>query len=318
MKRFFKNLFIFCAFAYGTLFLLQYLVDSGLQKTFDNDYGDWNSLLEGKIKDPMVFLGSSRADCHFDPILIQQKTGIPSYNLGFPAASLRFQRIKWKSYLEHNNPKIVIQNIDLHALWDKNGPDKKSYLPYYNDTVLFDELEKTDHTVSIEKWIPMSKYRGFEEVMLKGIRSAFGKKFSRDKIKGYHRHEQSWNSDFEIFKKANNGKPDYSDYDFASGITELKELINDCKQRKAKLILVWTPAYYELNELQEPYFSKMKAEISTLAQQNNIPFWDFSNGVVSRDKKYFYNAFHMNNKGVAHFCSQFSDSLNVYLKNPIP
>ena len=317
MKHFFTKLIVVIPCFYGILFLMQSLVDFGLQHTYDDMYNDWNLIFEGKIKEPMVFLGSSRAEAHFDPIIIERNTGIPSYNLGMPAASLKYQKVKWKSYLAHNHPQIVIQNIDLHALLGKGQPSKRFYIPYYHDSALYQELQKLDKTVRLEKWIPMSKYRDNEALVYKGILGCFGKKYRLKKIKGHHKHHESWNTDFDLYKKSLKGKPvDYSDAHFSEGFKELKELIADCKKRNVTLILVWTPAYYELSALQNPTFLNVKAAVTKMAYENNIAFWDFSNGDFNRNKKFFYNSYHMNAEGVSVFCNQFSDSLNTYLRHP--
>jgi len=317
MKHFLLKLLLVIICFYGVLFLLQWIVDSGLRKTHNDDYAGWNLIFENQIKEPMVFLGSSRTEVHFDPQLIEKHTGIPCYNLGLSGTSLEFQKIRWRSYIAHSRPKIVIQNVDLFALSEKSLPDKRQFLPYYNKPEMFDELKKVDPTTRLEKWIPMSKYRGFETLVLKGIAAFFGKEYTGTKIKGYRKHQQSWNSDFEKFKKQLKGKPiDFSTTDFSKGLAELRQIITDCKKIDAQLILVWTPTYYELSELQQPTLSTMNQQISSMARENNVPLWDFTNDTINLDKKYFYNSFHMNDKGVAVFCRQFSDSLNVYLKKP--
>ena len=318
MKSFLIKSFQLFIIFYGMLFLLQCMVDHGLKNTYDKDFTDWNRLFNGKINVPMVFLGSSRAEAHFDPNIIEKKTGIPCYNLGVSGASFVFQQLRWKSYLAHNAmPRIVVQSIDLYALaGGESLPQKQQYLPYYDEPALFDRLKIIDKTVLIEKWVPMSKYRGYEGEIIKGLNAYWGKSYTGPKVKGYHLHAEAWNHDFDNFKKSLGGKKiDYSKSNFSKGFAMLQELIKDCEKHNAKLILVWTPSYFELNKLQEPMLTKIKNAIATIARnKNNMVFWDFTNDYLNTDKKYFYNSYHLNNKGVAIFCDQFSDSLNVYLR----
>ena len=320
MEQFLKKSCVFFFVFYGLLLLLQYAVDSGLRQTYDDDHADWNRLFEGKISAPMVFLGSSRAESHFDTQIIAKKTGIPSYNLGLVGATITVQNIRWKSYIAHNKaPKIVIQNVDLYALSEKIVPDKKQFLPYYNETEMYNELAKSDNTVRLEKWIPMSKYRGYEVQVLKGLSGLFRKQFVTYKINGYHKHNARWNSDFDKFKTSLHGKQiDFSKTDFTTGLQSLQALISDCKKRNIKLILVWTPTYYEYSDLQEPTLSAMKLKIRKMANDNDILFWDYSVGGINNDKTYFYNSFHLNEKGVSIFCGQFSDSIITNLTSATP
>ena len=320
MKSFLIKLGWVSIIFYGLLFVLQTIVDYRLRNNYDLVYTDWNLLMKGKINTAMVFLGNSRTEAHFDTDIIKKNTGISSYNLGVPGASLTIEQLRWKSYLEHNTPpKIVVQNIDLYALTDKPINNKKQYLPYYNESEIMDRLYKIDATVRYEKYIPMSKYRGYESEVLNGLGFRSCTFTKKRKVKGYNSHSDTWNTDFILMKKSLNGKKiKYNTAEITNQCNELKKIIRDCNTIHSKLILVWAPQYYELSELQEPTFSRMKKEIATLAVQNkNVVFWDFTTNPLNRNKKFFYNSFHLNTVGVAVFCRQFSDSLNRYLKKPI-
>jgi len=321
MKAFFTKLVGLLVLFYALLWILQCYVDFRLKETYDGVYTDWNLLFQGKINSTMIFLGNSRAEAHFDPDLITAKTGIASYNLGFAGATLAVEQMRWKSYLAHNKPpKIVVQNIDLYAFSEKKIPNKAQFLPYYSEPEVFQKLQELDATTKLEKYIPMSKYRGFQSEIWKSLCWNSGSNYRGKKRKGYLVHQASWNSDFDNFKKTLHGKSvAYSPDAFKKGWQELDQIIADCKAIHAKLILVWTPSYAELNALEEPSFSQMKELIQKKVTQNqDVVFWDFSKQPFNGNKAYFYNSFHMNSKGVQVFDTQFSDSLNVYLKKITP
>lgn len=319
MKTFLIKLGLVVLLFYSLLFILQSIVDAGLRNSSDTIYADWSLLFKGAINAPMVFLGNSRTEAHFDTNLITNNTHIPSYNLGVAGASMTIELLRWKSYLAHNKPpKIVVQNVDLFALTSKPIPNKEQFLPYYNEPEIRQQLALLDKTVSLETWIPMSKYRGYEYEVLKGLGFTFKNK--KRKIRGYNSHKESWNNDFENFKKALNGKKiKFPKREFEVEFAALQKIITDCHNNNAKLILVWAPQYDELSTIQEPTLTEIKNRIAQLAQQHkNIVFWDFSTQNLNQDKHYFYNSFHLNSQGAAVFCRQFSDSLNVYLKKTIP
>lgn len=319
MKAFLIKLGLVILLFYSLLFVLQSIVDYRLQNTTDTTYADWNLLFKGKINAPMVFLGNSRTEAHFDTEIITKNTHIPCYNLGVAGASITIGLLRWKSYLAHNTaPKIVVQNVDLFAMTSKPLPSKEQFLPFYNEPEISQQLEVLDKTVNLETWVQMSKYRGYEFEVAKGLGFPF--KCKKRKIRGYNSHNAQWNSDFENFKKALNGKKiKFPKKEFDVEFASLQKIITDCHNINAKLILIWAPQYYELSALQEPTLTEIKTRMKKLALQNkNIVFWDFSQQPFNQDKRYFYNSFHLNNKGVAAFCRQFSDSLNVYLKKAIP
>ncbi|MBK8600077.1 MAG: hypothetical protein IPN80_05515 [Flavobacterium sp.] len=321
MKVFLIKLLLVFLLFYGMLFLFQTFIDSKLQNSTSSTYLDWNLLMNGKINAPLVFLGNSRTEAHFDPEIIEKNTGIKSYNLGVAGSSLAIEQIRWNSYLVQNKPpKIVVQNIDLYALTDKPIAEKNQYLPYYHNAVLFHELQKIDNSVLYEKYVPMSKYRGYIVKLYEELSGSKSGKTPVIKKKGYQKHHSTWNSDFAKMKKEIGGKREkYSVSELNNQLSLLKKIIADCNRIHAKLILVWAPQYFELNAFQEPTLREMKNKMKQIALENkNVVFWDFTNNPLNFDKKYFYNSFHMNDVGVAQFCQQFSDSLNLNLKKPIP
>ncbi len=315
-----KMLAVFIVF-YIALLLLQSYIDNRLQNSKNPFYYDWNLLMKGKINAPMIFKGNSRTEVHYDTQIIEKNTGISSYNLGIAGTSLAIEQIRWKSYLAHNkSPKIVVQNIDLYALSNKPIAYKNQYLPYYSDSVFFEELKKIDTTVLYEKYIPMSKYRGSIALLSEEFGIARNTNKITQKTKGYLKHSAKWNFNLANMKKSiqkNNNRFKTSEIEFQLQV--LQNIIKDCRAINATLILVWAPQYYELSAIQEPTLHKIKNQIRQIALENkNVLFWDFTKDYITKDKKYFYNSFHMNDVGVAIFCRQFSDSLNVFQKKSIP
>lgn len=312
MKKFLVRFTALFIVFYGALFLLEYYIDNQLQKSKNILYHDWNMLFHGQINEPMIFIGNSRTEAHFDPVLIEKLCAIPGYNLGLPGASLSAEQLLWKSYLANNkNPKIVVQNIDLYSLSKKEIPDKSQFLPYYNKPEMFQNLQKIDSTVGLEKLIPMSKYRGYESLVFKTLFNNLDQ--SKQKNKGYNAHIETWNQDFAKMKKSLHGaKIKYSQNEIDQQFKELELITEDCSIIKAKLILVWAPQYFELTQLQQPTFLQVKKRIKAFTQKNKeiVVFLDFSESSMSNHKKYFYNSFHMNKTGSEEFCRQFSDSLN--------
>ena len=193
-------------------------------------------------------------------------------------------------------------------------------MPYYSDAVFFEELKKIDTTVLYEKYIPMSKYRGSIALLSEEFGIARNTNKITQKTKGYLKHSAKWNFNLANIKKAiqkNNNCFKTSEIEFQLQV--LQNIIKDCRAINATLILVWAPQYYELSSIQEPTLHKIKKQIRQIALENkNVLFWDFTNDYITKDKKYFYNSFHMNDVGVAIFCRQFSDSLNVFQKKSIP
>ena len=90
-----------------------------------------------------------------------------------------------------------------------------------------------------------------------------------------------------------------ADLDNAS-VELFRQYIQECKSMDINLILVYTPEYIEGQQ-----FVTNRSEIMTLlkgiAQENNLPFLDYSDHYLSMDKKYFYNSMHLNATGAEEF-----------------
>ena len=117
MKRFIKKITIYFSLLIVLGLSLQFIVDSGLQKCNVGNFREWNKILHGKIKSDIIVLGSSRALVQYDPVVIEDSTGLPCYNFGISGGRFVMQNAKWELYLKHNKPpRILIQNLDIIIL----------------------------------------------------------------------------------------------------------------------------------------------------------------------------------------------------------
>ena len=128
------------------------------------------------------------------------------------------------------------------------------------------------------------------------------------RIRGYQAQDKLWNSDFDRAKKTmkNYEKP------LDNGTIILFErFLNECETQNIKLLFVYIPEYIEGQK-----FVKNREKIVSLykkySKKNHIPFYDFSNDSISYQKKYFYNASHMNKTGAELFTKKLIDSLQKY------
>ncbi len=133
MKLFIKKLLLASLGLYALLWCLQLVVDFGLRRTDVALYENWNDILNGTINADLLIMGSSRALRHFDPLLIEKKTGFSAYNLGGSKLTFDIQKIKYNAYLQNNkHPKIAVINVDINSLNStKELFAKTQYLPYY-------------------------------------------------------------------------------------------------------------------------------------------------------------------------------------------
>ena len=69
---------------------LDTVVTLGLLQARTGEFGVWNKIIEGKIDADILIAGSSRARSHYDPRIIQEKTGRSAFNIGLNGFSDRY------------------------------------------------------------------------------------------------------------------------------------------------------------------------------------------------------------------------------------
>lgn len=318
MKKFIVQIILFLL----PIILISYYADNYISTNLKKsnsfafgEYSTWNAILEGKVNSDIVIYGSSRAWVHINPTMISNSLDCSAYNLGIDGHNFWLQYLRHTLLLKNNTkPKLIILSLDVFTLQKVDDLyNLDQFLPYmlWNNEIKQATISYNGFT-SIDYEIPLVRYIGRS----KAINATFSNnKLSNldQRIKGYQAQERLWSSDFDKAKKAmkNYEKP------LDSGTIILFErFLNECKSKNIKLFIVYTPEYIEGQK-----FVKNRGEILTLyekySKKYNIPFYNYSNDSLSHDKKYFYNATHLNKTGAELFTKRLIDSLqkNYILKN---
>jgi hypothetical protein len=94
----------------------------------------------------------------------------------------------------------------------------------------------------------------------------------------------------------------------------LKEIIALARFNNIKMILVYTPEYYENYALilnRKEIFD----EYRKIAKDYHVEFWDYSDTPLTHSTEYFYNSQHLNYKGATEFSKMFAAKLKLYIKS---
>ncbi|PZX47649.1 hypothetical protein [Algoriphagus chordae] len=297
---------------YGFLFFVDYAVTIGIRNSNFEDIPAWKDLFEGKIDDDLVILGSSRAYNHFDPKQIEEKTGISTYNLAFTGTVYRQQKMKLLTYLNYNpRPKILAWVLDLHTFTESDnfyGYEKLIAFNEYMEVKI--ALQTYNLYPNTYQFLPLSKYGNRPVIMWMGLKNYFfGSKEPLSVYKGYSGRDLKWDgSEFEKLRKVN---IDGVFTEFSkSEIDDFEKVINKLKEDEIDIILIFSPIYAKVLE----YENNSKSIISNykdMARKLDVSFLDYSQLEINRDTVYFYNANHLNAKGVKKFMTLFSRDINM-------
>jgi hypothetical protein len=307
MRTWRRILLFFCLFA-GWAFALDRLIDAGLRRVQTSHYGVINRTASGSINADIIISGSSRALVHYDPVILQEISGLSAYNLGADASHIDMQLAVLKLYLKHNKrPSLVIQNLDMHSL----EPSEVLYegalfKPYVReDEELFAAIQKIEPDAWKWRVLPLYGY-ATEDVRfswLIGLGALCGFQPPEDCIRGFRPSDQTWTGAFDRFRKKN---PDGVSYEInPAGIAALEELIQLCKTNQIALLLSYSPQYEEMLNLVKNR-SEVFSQFRRMARDFDVPLWDFTDSFLCRDKYYFYNSQHMNRRGASEFSTQLA------------
>jgi hypothetical protein len=302
--KFSNKIFFLFVLLIISLYAFAYIVDTGLRKSRNAHFATWNDLYNSKINADLLIMGSSRAEFHISPKIIDSLLVLNSYNLGLSAWHFDMQYARFRIYLQHNHkPKYIIHNVDVYGFSKRaDVADYLQFLPYINDTILLNVTRKHKGEFDIyQQNIPLYKYKNQQKIALEGFLGFVGWSNLYDttaKYKGYLGNDYTWNKDFESFKKR---FPKGAKYRFDKEVKrQFEEYLAFCQQEKIKVILVYAPEYYEI----QPYY-KNKNELINLCQESvekfGCQFLDYSQNSLCYNRNYFYNSQHLNRKGAELF-----------------
>jgi len=183
MKRFILDILRF----FGIVLLCFLSLELPIQLNYEHQIAasaDWQCMSD--IDADILIVGNSRVESGFDPIAIENATGLSCYVLAQTGWQSRLLRRKLERYLENNSyPAFLIVQADpIHLNSRKDWYAKSNFLKY-----LFLDREGLYETMSVyqgfhwyEFFIPFIRYQG---VPGRFIRDALNLPMTLDKTKGF-------------------------------------------------------------------------------------------------------------------------------------
>ena len=257
-----------------------------------------NNYICFKTNEDVLIFGSSRAAHHYNPQIITDSTGMTCHNCGQDGNGIILSYGRLLMIEKRYSPKVII--YDVQSTFDLSAyEDNHKYIvwlkPYYNNDEIKAILNDVDKT---EKYKMMSNMYRYNSKFLQIINDCINPLRSMGK-NGYKPYNEKMDTmkiikDFKLKEDTLLLDPIKTDY-----IRRFISLAN-----KSKIVFVGSPMWYGGNESNFNF-------IRDVCNENNIPFYDFSN-----DKKYvhknmyFKDGVHMNGTGA----DEFSKDLIMLMK----
>jgi hypothetical protein len=291
----------------------------GLRHIKTSEFGASNAIMSGRVNAQVVISGSSRALVHYDPRIIQTITGLSAFNLGRNAAQTDMQWAFLKAYLKHNaKPQVVIHNLDPYSfVLTREVFEPGQYLPYLNEEEIYKPLRQVDPSVWKWKYIPLYGYavEDMRFTWVTAVKGLVGLNPQEDYFLGYNPRHLHWSGDFERYKSSISAGVKIEIQPAA--VKLLEDLVQTCQSQGIRVVLVFAPEYFEMQSLtlnRAEIFSRFQE----IADRFKVPFWDYSQSELSRDRDLFYNSQHMNQEGATSFSSDIARRLALLSLGQLP
>lgn len=314
MRKFFLALFFLTILVLLWAFLLDGLTTRGIRRSRASDFGVWNDLFAGRIDADIVIYGASRAWRHFDPRILEDSTGLKVYNLGIDGYNFNMQYYRHLVYLQHNHPpRMIVLSLNEDSMDTMTYLyNPQQFMAYLGDSVIRKATKCYQGFNWADYHLPLVRFLrgGFIYFGLKTlIRPA-----APDRYKGFAPIDQTWNGDFDAARALFGHYTEHID----SGYVALfRRFVADTRARGIDLVFVFSPEYIEGQHFIVNRDSVMSV-YRNVARDYDIPFYDYSADSLCQDKRWFYNAEHMNRAGTEVFSREVASALRARLAAATP
>lgn len=264
----------------------------------------------------VLFLGSSRAEMHFNPKIFDSITGLKSYNTGISGASPKISLALLKIYChQHHKPKFIVLNIDYFSL--QNDTDRLNdfprYFPYLNNINLRNELQQIDHRFLSFYYNPLHSLPytqiDYLSASLHGWLNIPGK-YDSLMYKGFQ------TSSIQTFK--HDDKPVVK-HGFISikNRKYIDSIILFTKANDIQMIVITSPVYGggDKNVLNK---TKLVSQLKNIAYLHHIPYLNYTDSFIYRNPLLYTDILHLNRQGARIFSKSISLAFNnIYDRKPL-
>jgi hypothetical protein len=301
----------FVCVALAAMFALNWLIDAGLRSVETSSFGVLNGIVDGRINAAVLITGSSRALNHYDPREITASTGRTAYNVGINGSQTDMQLAVLRTYLNHNvPPSLVIHNLDSFTFVTSRAgiAFPGDYVPYLNESPIYETLSTIDANWWKSRYLPLYGYAVYDMRLtwLIGLRRWLGLNPREVRFGGFEPRQRAWSEDFERFRRSHSNGVRFEVE--PQGMLDFEELVALCQRRGIRLLLVYSPVYYEMQAL-ELQRQAMFDQFRDIANRYGAQLWDYSQSSISFRREYFYNSQHLNANGAAVFSADLAKRL---------
>ena len=297
-------LFIISLLLYG----LRALHYHGLLKQENGFYGKYSTIFLKQNNYTAIFLGSSRAETQYHPLIFDSITGLRSYNIGLKGATPRLANMMLSLYLINSKtPDHVIYEVDYHYLKYRAEEimEFNNFFPYLKYESVRKEFSKIDRRM---EHFYLNPYYSFPYTGLKNLSTSLHgwldlpNASDNDYVKGYLKVVQKRNS---VLRKES---PVYSFIDPVER-NYIDSIISQCENKHIRLTFALSPLYAN-GKLSLTNKEEILRNLRNIATIHNIGIIDLSSADFSNDRTMFVDNNHLSYQGSLKYSLLFAETFN--------
>ncbi len=301
------RIIIILAISFLVLTLLNKAYQKGHVKYYQHETERINMLLNKEVNYDILFIGSSRMHVHYNIKVIDSVTKLTAYNFGVEGGNLLETNMWMQVYLQsHKAPRAIVLDLPVFAFDIERRPffNPTIYFPYLSNDIIYG-------TIAGYKKIGLYKYLPFLELMEVDDYNKFnalrGWGGSREELASHFTYHGYADNGSNILKPSTNPPRDTSSYKISeTGRKLLNEIIESCRKRNIKLILSYSPEYYDTDYSKRADFFSY---VSNTALKNDLAFFDYRTSRICHDSTLFANPGHLNKYGADIFSKDVAQKI---------
>jgi hypothetical protein len=293
IKQYTIKLIVFILILFCLDRFFYFIASAGFQRTTTGETGGKVNGIR-RAKSEVVILGSSRALCHYDPLVFKKELHKTVFNGGINGQDIPYIRGVVDLILRDYKPRLFIINIDATSISvNRQDFDRVTILaPFIGESNAIRTMIYHRGIFEPVKYLSLSyRYNGKPLSILKNI---FSHEISGDgfepltgQLRSLNQPQATDTIDFDPYK-----------------LELLREAINISKKAGVRVVMANSPRWnqnYKIASNQRPLFPVL----DTIAAEESIPYLSITieNTPVFHDTALFKDVAHLNKQGAEIFSS---------------
>jgi hypothetical protein len=283
----------------------------GIRSNRVGEFDKLNTLFLQANNYDLLYIGTSRCESHFRPVVIDSITGLHSYNAGIIGSGFRLQATVLEAYLEHSAPpKYLVIGCDFYNL---NRQTEIRHFPRYfaflRNRALFRGLRSADARVPAFKVLPPVSMPYFNDrYRYAALRGLSGRTIPFDRAfeSGFVPAQLNLVNQFDELADS------FRVEDMDAGMSDLQTMIHICRRNGIRPILVATPSSDAILDRVTNAVESID-RLQLIADRNRIPFLNYVRDSIIYDRALFADPNHLNARGATLFSRHFATDLKALI-----